>query len=177
MSVGWGKLEEEIDWEVQIRLEEGRILAVEPRLHGFDVVAPSDHAPDTYAVSSWGQTAAAEVWLRTSTSGNPTVTSDATQGLALEVECGPAARLVVEANGVEVSCAVAELLEGSSTGYVGGFVSGAIKLHRAVADASRRVTVDITDQGSGLPVDRYWCHVRQRNEQHAWTSPTWVRET
>lgn len=177
MSVGWGKLEAEIDWDVKIRLEDGRILAVEPRLHGFDVVAPSDHAPDTYAVSSWGQTSAAEVWLRTITSGNPTVTSDATQGLALEVECAPAARLVVEANGVEVSCSVAELLEGSRTGYVGGFVSGAIKLHRAVADASRRVTLDITDQGSGLPIDRYSCHVRQRNEQHAWTSPTWVSAT
>jgi hypothetical protein len=177
ISVGWGRLEDTIEWDVLVRLEEGRILAVEPRLHGFDVVAPSSSTPDTFAVSSWRQTAASEVTLHTRTCGNPTVTSDATQGLSLEVECGLAARLVVVANGVEVSSPVVDLLDGSRTGYVGGFVSGAVKLHRAVADRTRRVRLEVNDEGSGRPVDRYSCHVRQRNEQHAWSSPTWVSRT
>lgn len=174
LSVGWGELGVEVDWDVTVRIEGGRILAVEPRLHGFDVVAPSDHAPDTYAISSWGQSGPNQVWLRTRTEGNPTVTSDATQGLALEVECSTDARLVVVANGVELSASVGELLDGSATGYIGGFVSGAIKLHRAIPDAARTISFELEDDEPRSGTDRYWCHVRQRNEQHAWSTPTWV---
>ena len=173
MTIGWGELGLDVDWDVTIAVENGRINAVEPRLHGFDVVAPSAGVPDTYAISSWAQEGAHQVTLRTRTSGNPTVTSDATQGLALFVEAGRDARLVVTANGVQVVATIAELRKGSRTGNIGGFVSGAIKLHRATSSDRLNLMLEHQDAGrSGN--DYYTCHVRQRNEQHAWSSPMWV---
>lgn len=171
VTVGWGQLGQNIDWDIVVRIERGRFISVEPRFHGHDVVAPSERTPEHFYTSRWKQVDAAKVTLTTCTSGNPSATSDATQGLALFAEAEPSAELVVTANGLEFRQSIAELLSGSRTMYIGGFVSGAVKLHRATRSQRLNVSIETTDYEPG---SYYTAHVRQRNEQHAWSSPVWL---
>lgn len=174
VSVGWGELGVKQAWDVQLEVIGGRITAVEPRLHGNDIVAPNDSVPDIFSFSAWRQTDENHVTFSTETRGNPTVVTNATQQLALHVTGNNRTVLVGRFNGVEMRHSVAELLAGSRAGYQGGFLSGATLMHRAVPRNSRQVSLELLDSGSGRPRDWYYARVRQHNDQYAWSSPTWV---
>jgi hypothetical protein len=174
LTVGWGEVGVEVPWTVRLRIEAGRLLSVQPRLHGEDVVEPQADHPARYRFSDWKRDGADAVLLTTVTRGNPTPTSDATQGLALEISGDLRTRVVAEVNGSEVGHAVGDLLSGPRTGYLGGFLSGAYRFDRAVPDAARTLEVEFTDQVDGAAADWYYVRVRQVNDQWAWTSPTWI---
>ncbi|MGB4136282.1 MAG: DUF3604 domain-containing protein [Microbacterium sp.] len=176
VSVGWGEYGVEVDWDVSIRVRGGRILSVDPRLHGEDIVDPLRKASDAPgATTRWTQQDDHTIALVTTTRGNPTVLTDATQQLGLQVIGDGNTVLEVTANGRTVQATVAELREGSRSAYTGGFVSPAILLHRAVDRSARTVRLDVEDAGSGGDgTDWYYTRVRQANDQYAWSSPTWV---
>lgn len=175
VSVGWGEVAVRTGWDVELEVLGGVITAVEPRLHGNDIVAPSASIPGQFSFSAWRQIDNHRVVFTTETRGNPTVTTDATQQLALHITGDDRTVLVCKANGVEMKHSVAELLQGSRTGYIGGFLSGGIQMHRASPSNSRRVKLELSDTGSGGVRDWYSARVRQHNEQYAWSSPTWVK--
>lgn len=174
VSVGWGEIGANQRWDVELEIMGGRILGVEPRLHGNDVVAPTMDTPGRFSFSTWRQTDEWHVSFATETRGNPTVTTDATQQLALHVVGDDRTVLTGTFNGVKMQHSVAELLRGSRAGYTGGFLSGAMLMHRAVPGNERRALLELPDRGSGLPTDWYYARVRQHNDQYAWSSPTWV---
>ncbi|MFE4423403.1 hypothetical protein [Streptomyces sp. NPDC056817] len=173
-SVGWGKRDVPVQWDVQLSIEGGQLLDVQPRLHGEDVVAPADREPETYRFSDWGRIGERAVWLRTLTRGNPNTLTDATQGLSLRVVGDDNTRLVATVNGQQAERAIGELREGPRTGNIGGFVSGAYCFDRAVTDAERTATVAFDDDRPADATDWYYVRVRQTNDQWAWSSPTWV---
>lgn len=173
-TVGWGKRDVPVEWDVKLSIEDGQLRDVEPRLHGEDVVAPADLDPQTYRFSDWGRSGERGVWLRTLTKGNPNTVTDATQGLSLRVVGDDNTRLVAEVNGERVERFVGELREGPRTGNIGGFVSGAYRFDRAVTDAERTVSLEFDDDRPADAADWYYVRVRQTNDQWAWSSPTWV---
>lgn len=174
VTLGWGEVGVPVDWDVRLEVVGGRLLAVQPRLHGEDTVAPVESEPDRFQVSAWGRDGDRSVWLRTSTRGNTNVSTDGTQGLTLRIEGDDRTRVAARINDRYEEHAVGELRDGPRTGYLHGFLSGAYRLDRAVPDSELSTVVDIDDLRSGRQRDWYYVRVRQSNDQWAWSSPIWV---
>lgn len=173
-GMGWGEVGLETDWEVDLEVIDGLINAVEPRLHGYDVVAPSEREPDEFAFSSWKQHDAQRVTVNTRTRGNPTVVTDATQRFALHLSGDASTKVIARINGREVVHTIYELLEGPKVGFLGGFISGAYVFERAEPQHTTDLEWSLTDQGGQTQEDWYYVRVRQYNDQYAWSSPIWV---
>lgn len=173
-GVGWGEVGLKTDWDIDLEVIDGRINAVEPRLHGFDVVAPSEREPDEFAFSSWEQQDAQRVTVNTRTWGNPTVVTDATQRFAMHLSGDASTKVIARINGREVVHSLGELLKGPKVGFLGGFISGAYVFERAEPHQTTDLEWSFTDQGTGSQEDWYYTRVKQHNDQYAWSSPIWV---
>ncbi|MEJ1088737.1 DUF3604 domain-containing protein [Microbacterium sp. Mu-80] len=174
VGFGWGEVGVFVDWDIEIELIGGRIDNVEPRLRGYDTLADQAGETESYAFSAWEQTGPSSVSLRTRTYGNPTVATDATQGMALHVRASLGAVLVVRANGHELRRTIADQLGGPAVEYIGGFLSGALVIDRATPRSASTLTWELIDEGTDAASDSYYVRVKQANDQHAWSSPIWV---
>ncbi|AIY00457.1 hypothetical protein ART_0858 [Arthrobacter sp. PAMC 25486] len=174
VSVGWGEVGVLNRWNVQIEIRGGRIQGVEPRFHGYDIVEPSAAEPDSFSFSHWDQQDAQHLSFTTETHGNPNVLTDATQQMALHVTGNKNTVLSVTFNGKQVHRTIGELLRGPQSEYLGGFLTGAMLLHRAVPHTARHLTIEHTDTGTQAPRDQYYARVRQHNDHYAWSSPTFI---
>jgi hypothetical protein len=189
LEVGWGERGVRTDWEVLFGISEGRILAVEPRFRGPDVLAPTDverglqsHGPPSHPpqtgrcpLSRWESAGPLGVRFRATTFGNPNNVTQATQGLCLDVEMPPEARVRSTINGRRMDIPLARLLRGARAGRLGKIASPAFRFHRA----PRRWEVDWRGQiHDSVPetgaADVYYLRVRQTNDQWAWSSPIQV---
>ncbi|RMB57222.1 PHP domain-containing protein [Tessaracoccus antarcticus] len=174
VSFGWGESGVPTDWTVRVSIEGGCLEAVEPRLHGHDIVDPTAALPERYAFSAWRHVDDHTVELTTRTQGNPTVRTDATQGMSLRVTGDERTVVEISANGRIFRAPLGRLKEGSVTGYLDGFVSGAVKLHRAVRESATVLVESIVDDTPREKTSWYSVRASQINDQHAWSSPTWV---
>lgn len=175
LGFGWGEVGVDTAWDVEIEVDGGRIDAVEPRLHGYDVVAPSAAEPEHYAFSSWEQLDERHVTLNTRTNGNPNVMTDATQRIALHLTGDDRTTVRARINGREVVHTVGELLAGPRVGFLGGFISGGYVFERAEPSSALDLEWAVEDEGTDAAEDWYYVRVRQHNEQYAWSSPIWAR--
>ena len=174
IEVGWGKKLEQ-RWDVRLELDRGKLVAVEPRFRGEYVVAPKEDEAGEYQYSSWWRDGARTVRFKTRTNGNPTVFTNASQGMVLEVEMPADGKIVAHINDKKVEYALRELLAGSRAGYLGGFVTAAYRFHRAPVRAEyewRFALQDVATEPRGY--DFYYVRVCQKNGQWAWSSPIWV---
>ena len=89
---------------------------------------------------------------------------------------GSKAVLEAEINGKQHELCLGELLTGTRTYYLGGFVSPAVCFHRAVPRSEYHRRFAFNHQGRGRSRDWYHVRVRQRNDQWAWSSPIWVEQ-
>jgi len=174
IEVGWGKLIEQI-WDVCLRLNSGRLIAVEPRFRGEYVVAPKDKDESKYQYSSWQREDERAVRFKTRTNGNPTVLTNASQGMMFEVEMPLAGKVMADFNGKNVEYTLCELLTGSRAGYIGGFVSAAYRFHRALMPEEYEWHITLKDIATEPKCyDFYYVRVCQKNGQWAWSSPIWI---
>lgn len=175
-GMGWGEIGVDTPWDVELEVEGGQIDAVEPRLHGYDIVAPSAEEPEHYSFSEWERTGERTVRLRTRTRGNPTVMTDATQRLALHLTGDDSTRVKARINGdIEATYTIGELREGPRVGFTGGFISGSFVFERAEPAGAIELAWSVEDEGTDAEEDWYYVRVRQHNEQYAWSSPIWAR--
>jgi len=174
IEVGWGKKIEQ-RWDVHLELDSGKLTAVEPRFRGEYVVAPKEDVEGEYQYSSWQREGERAVRFKTRTNGNPTVLTNASQGMMLGVEMPVDGKVIAHINGKKVEYALGELLTGSRAGYLGGFVTAAYRFHRAPMPEEYTWHLnlqDIATETSGY--DFYYVRVCQKNGQWAWSSPIWV---
>jgi hypothetical protein len=172
LEVGWGERGVPVDWEVALGISDGRILAVEPRFRGPEVVAPTEVAPDTpedLHVSHWEPDGPRGIRFHTTTFGNPNTRTPAMQGICLDVEMPVGGRVVAEINGRAVEIPLVCLLEGARAGRLGKIASGAYRFHRAPLRWEFDWRGEFEDVGRGQDV--YALRVRQLNDQWAWSSP------
>lgn len=179
LQLGWGERGETTAWDVRFGIEDGEILAVEPRFRGAEVLAPTSDEPDQYAFSTCRRIDDHSVRVQTRTTANPTTNTNATQGVCLEVRMPRSAGVHVDlGNGTVIRYALEDLIDGSRTGYVGGLVTPAYRLARAVLPHEFEWTIDHEDtagpDSTDAARDWYYVRVRQRNGQCAWSSPIWV---
>jgi hypothetical protein len=174
LEVGWGERNVRADWSVRFGISEGRLLAVEPRFRGPEVVAPTevDAAREDVPPAHWEPDSERAVYFEATTFGNPNNRTPATQGICLEVEAPASAGVWAEINGRRLSYPLSALLEGARAGRLGKIASPAYRFHRA----PRRWEYDwrFALEDVGEPGDLYYVRVRQLNDQWAWSSPIWV---
>lgn len=174
LELGWGERGENVDWRVDLRVVDGDLLGVEPRLRGHEIVAPQAGEEDSYAFSDWQRVGADGVRLVTRTWGNPTTTTPATQGLCFEVRTDQGTRFVGTINGQAVDVRLADLLAGPRATYLGGFLTPVYYFHRAVPLHETTARFALADRVRSSQRDWYHVRVRQQNGHWAWSSPIWV---
>jgi hypothetical protein len=175
LEVGWGERGIMTDWQADIRVEGGELLAVEPRFRGYEIVAPQADEHEQYAFSAWGRPAPDTVRFQTRTWGNLTTTTPSMQGMCFEVRATPQTRFTGTFNGQPVAVSITDLLDGPYVEYLSGFVSPAICFYRAVPQAEYRARLTFPHTAAGSRGrDWYYVRVRQQNDHWAWSSPIWV---
>ena len=174
LELGWGAVDREQEWSVDLAIEGGALRGIEPRFRGHVVVAPQEQEWQRYAFSAWDQPAPERVRCTTRTFGNPTVRTPATQGICLTLAGDGQTAIVATINGRQVRVTLDELARGGVSGNLGGFLSAAYHFHRAVDRAACRGASTHTHRAATPGRDWYTVRVRQRNEQWAWSSPIWV---
>lgn len=175
ISVGWGHRNVPVDWSVELAVVGGHLVEVEPRFRGDEVLDPLRSESETHLVSSWVRSGDNGVRFRTTTNGNPTTTTDGTQGLALRLKGDDRTRIVGTVNDNRVDVAVGDLRRGGRARHLAGVLRGSYRIGRAV-DRSETDTEFSWEDLDADPAETnaYYVRVRQANDQWAWSSPIWV---
>jgi hypothetical protein len=170
--VGWGERSADVPWDVALHVEGGILHGVEPRFRGYGPTQTPEG--ETFAYTAWQQPAPNQVTFQTRTRQNLSLHTPATEGISLKVEGDARTQLRATINGADVSVCLGDLLSGSRTFYMGGFVSPAICFHQAVSESAYTCQFDLLHIGQSRQREWYHVRVRQRNDQWAWSSPIWV---
>ncbi len=174
LEMGWGELETLFDWDVDLRVENGELLGIEPHLRGHDIGIPVIDDVTPCVLSRLDYSGGDRFRLRTKSPRNASVTSSATQAITLHLEAGAQTLIRGAVNGVELSLPVSDLAEGARSFYTGGFVSPSFVFHRALPEAEYRHAFALSHESAGAEREWYYARVRLRNGQWAWSSPIWV---
>ncbi len=174
LEMGWGELETLTDWDVEVSIEAGDLLSIEPHLRGHDIGIPVIDDVTPCGLSHLAYGGGNRVELRTQSPRNASVTSSSTQAITLKVIGTSETEIRGAINGVDVRLPLAELEHGSRSFYTSGFVSPSFVFHRAVPEAEYRHQFSLTLESAGGVREWYYLRVRLRNGQWAWSSPIWV---
>jgi hypothetical protein len=174
LEVGWGEKGVNVDWQVELNVVNGRLLDVEPRFRGHDVVAPQGSEEESYAFSRWERRGEQGLCFATRTWGNPTTTTSGTQGIGLTLRGDANTLIQGRINGQDVEVSLSDLIKGPSTGYLGGFLTPAYSFQRAVPRPEYTCNINFCHLTGAQARDWYYVRVRQLNGQWAWSSPIWV---
>lgn len=174
LELGWGERVEDTQWQVEFEVQNGDLVDIEPRFRGYG----SQGTPEsnTYAYTHWSTRGPNRVQFTTRTRRNPSLHTPATEGMAFEIRGGSQTQILLKANGKTFQHPLSDILTGNRTHYLGGFVSPAICLHRAVPKNEYQHEFSVSHQGQGAKQDWYYVRVRQKNDQWAWSSPIWIEK-
>ena len=175
VEVGWGEKSDDTEWNVDLRVNNGNLLGVEPRFRGFRTKAESLNYKEN-VFTQWERITSQQVHFNTSTSANPNFLTPATAGISLEIQGNSETNLEIKVNELAFNHKLSDLINGSRTHYLGGFVSPAICIHQAVPESDYKHKFSFTHHHEGSQRDWYHIRVRQRNDQWAWSSPIWVEK-
>ena len=178
LEVGWGPRGKEIPWNVDLGIEEGEILDVEPRFRGPDVLTPEHEsdAPGAAFYSRCERRGERDVHFKTKTYGNPTTSTPGTQGVCLEVRMPRDAKIHATLNGTAGETTLDRLLSGGKSGHVRHEIdSPAWLFHRVPQQWEYRWEIEEECVPELSPGDFLYVRVRQQNNQWAWGSPVFVR--
>lgn len=174
LEMGWGELETLTDWDIDLRVEGGELLGVEPHLRGHDIGIPVIDGRTPCVLSRLDLDGGNRLRLRTQTPRNASVTSSSTQAITLQIAGDAASEIRGTVNGVEVALPLEDLADGARSFYTGGFVSPSFVFHRAQPLAVRRHAFTLRHALESDERDWYYVRVRLRNGHWAWGSPIWV---
>jgi len=175
LELGWGERKVVTPWEVDLGITEGKILKVEPRFRGREVVSPVEQASgeSEYHTSRVISSDERSVQFVTKSESNPNNMTCTTQGLCIEVEMPTDASVVATINGQKENLPIKRLIEGARTGHLGKIDSPAYRFNRAPLPHELNYRFTFEDEGEAG--DNYYLRVRQKNDQWAWSSPVFVR--
>ena len=171
---GWGQRGTREPIEGELALSEGALLGVEPCFRGETILSPDDTLADPERVPHrvTGKDERRCRW-RSLAIANPSPRQAETQALIATVRLTPSGRLRLQVNDLQVSVFLQDLLEGSRSYNLRGWLSEAVRIHRAVPQS--HYTLEWRgDDSPEAACDVYRIRVKQQNGQWAWTSPIWV---
>ncbi len=174
LEMGWGELETLTDWDVDLRVEGGQLLGIEPHLRGHDIGIPVIDDRSLCVLSRLDYDGGDRLRLRTQSPRNASVTSSSTQAITLQIAGDADSVIRGTVNGVAVRLALADIAEGARSYYTSGFVSPSFVFHRALPAAEYRLAFSLRHESAGAERDWYYVRARLRNGHWAWCSPIWV---
>ncbi len=178
VEFGWNREERYVNWNGRLRINKGRILSVTPCFRGAAFTSPQPGETEFHThvnkILSIGET---ETELEMYSSKNPNTTTPSTQAVILELEMPKDGTLTAEFNGKQFSHTLDELLEGSRSHFMIGWLSEAILFNRAMPESCYSIEHYMEDSQPERDTDYYYVRVRQRDQQWGWSSPIWVERT
>ncbi len=175
MEYGWNRESKYVSWNGRISLDKGRILSVTPCFRGAAFTSPQEGETEfrthVNRIRSVNDTFTE---LELYTSMNPNTTTPATQAVILDVEMPLDGVITSDFNGKAFSHTLAELLEGSRTHFMRGWLSEAVLFNRAMPESCWSIEHYMEDTKKENDSDWYYVRVRQKDQQWLWTSPIWV---
>jgi hypothetical protein len=171
---GWNREEGYTEWEGVLELLDGRIIEATPCFRGLPVTGPQEGLAHNTKVSRILENGASRCAFHSFTSRNPNTLTPTTDSIVLDVEMPKNAQLRVTVNGKTFQHTLAELLEGTRSHFLRGWLSEAVAIHRAVPVSGFLIEETITDNQPEQETDYYYVRARQLNDQWAWSSPIWV---
>jgi len=172
IELGWGEKQKDTNWDVNLRVVGGEIMSVEPRFRGFN--SQGNPQRNKYAYMAWEQVNAHQINFQTRTRPNTSLHTPSTEGMSFVVKGNETTTLVAMINGKSYEHTLGELMSGSQTHYLGGFVSPAICFHRSIPQSEYQHQFRFIHQYIPDRRDWYYIRVRQCNNQYAWSSPIWI---
>jgi hypothetical protein len=181
LELGWGERNKTTDWKVELELTEGKILSVEPRFRGEEVVSPvekKDNFSDFYT-SSCKQLTDKSIEFKTTSQANPNNFTCTTQGVCLEVKTTLNTAIKARINDKTEVVPLKRLLKGSYTGRLSLIGSPSYKFNRAPLPSEFNWSLNFQDKDTSRYFDIghsfYYVRVRQQNDQWAWSSPIFIK--
>ena len=178
LELGWGEKHKTTDWDVEFGIDDGRILSVEPRFRGLEVVAPTEREAvegESFYRSKVLEKTGHAVRFLTQSGGNPTNSTCTTQGMCLEVEMPRNARVFAVMNGVGSEHTLDELMLGARSGSL-DIIAPSWRFNRAPEPNELNWTCELLDEDDRGEESSYYVRVRQSNDQWAWSSPVFLRK-
>ena len=105
---------------------------------------------------------------------NPNTMTPAMQAINLDVTMPKNGKIRVSVNGKEFSYTLAELLAGSKSHFMRGWLSEAVLFNRAAPENAFMIEHVMSDNQPARDTDYYYVRVRQRDGQWAFSTPIWV---
>ena len=175
VDFGWNREEKYVHWQGKLSVNKGRIVSVTPCFRGAAFTSPQEgeHEFKTH-VNRILSASEKETELDLYSSKNPNTTTPAMQAVILDLEMPKDGILTADFNGKKFEHSLGELLEGSRSHFMIGWLSEAILFNRAMPESCFTVEHYMEDKEPQRDTDYYYVRVRQRDGQWAWSSPIWA---
>lgn len=181
VEFGWNRFEEPVHWQGNLSINEGKIINVTPCFRGAAYTAPQK---DKIGKTDMHKTLVNRIIGKTYqkidldmyTTKNQNTLTPATQAVILEVTMPLKAKITAKFNNKTFSYSMDELLHGTYSQFMIGWLSEAIQFHRAATEDVYKVVYSMTDDEPEKETDYYYVRVRQRDNNWAFSSPIWVNK-
>ncbi|MEG2514638.1 MAG: Tat pathway signal sequence, partial [Bacteroidaceae bacterium] len=179
VDFGWNREEEYVRWDGKLAIDQGTIHSVTPCFRGAAFTSPQEgdlkkgFMFKTH-INKIVDTKKQSTQLELYTSKNPNTTTNATQAVILDVTMPRNAKLTADFNGKHFEHTLDELLKGSRSHFMIGWLSEAILFNRAMPESCYTIEHYMEDTTPERDTDYYYVRARQRDGQWAWSSPIWV---
>lgn len=177
IEFGWNREDEYVNWNGRIAIDKGVINDVETCFRGAAFTSPQPGEPEFKTrVNRVLASSDNYVELDMYSTKNPNTTTPSMQAVILDVTMPKDGKISTDFNGKLYSYTLNELLDGSKSNFVIGWLSEAVLFNRAVPESAFQVEHYMEDNKPERETDYYYVRVRQRNQQWAWSSPIWVEK-
>ena len=173
---GWGKKEQVYEWDNEIRILNGSLLAVEPCFRHTTFDGSADEPPHRITE----QNESSVRWI-SKTRGvpdsfihNPQTMTSGVNSLILKIHADERTRLEFKSDQLELKTSWPELRGGSVVKHAGGHESPAVRIKRPYAAASCKIKGDFEDQPQA-DEDYYYLWAMQTDDESVWSSPIWIK--
>jgi hypothetical protein len=173
LELGWGARGLSHRWHGRIEVDDGVILAVEPRLRGAEIVSPLEGRDPDHRLPSLDRDGDA-VRFDLTAAANPNNVTPTTQGLMLRLQHQPGAALRVDLSGQRLEIPLARLFEGAKSGNLGAIDTPAWRFH-ALPRPDQWQWQGEVDLGVLQAGENFYLRLRQAGGQMVWTSPFFCR--
>lgn len=175
LEFGWNREEKYVSWKGRVGVDSGEIISVTPCFRGAAFTSPQEGETEFHThVNRLHEITPSYAEVELYTSKNPNTTTPSTQAVILEVEMPLGGKIYAEVNGQKIEHTLGELLEGSRTHFMRGWLSEAVLFNRAMPESCYTVEHYFEDTEAENDTDWYYVRVRQKDGQWAFTSPIWV---
>ena len=158
-----------------LSVDKGQIHSVTPCFRGAAFTSPQEGETEFHThVNRIVSVGNKETELDMYSSKNPNTTTAAMQAVILDVEMPKDGKIIAEFNGKKFEHTLGELLEGSRSHFMIGWLSEAILFNRAMPESCFTLEHYMEDKDPQRDTDYYYVRVRQRDGQWAWSSPIWA---